>query len=53
MHCWANKEEVVEQLKIMSSFGCSDHDTVEFRILRGGNKAKKQNHNPALKEKTL
>lgn len=53
MHFWTNKEEVVEQLKVMSSFGSSDHDTVEFRILRGGNKAEKQNQNPALKEKTL
>lgn len=36
--CWTsyskNKEEVIEDLKVEGSFGCSSCETVEFKILR-------------------
>lgn len=31
-----NKKEEVRDMKIRGSFGCSGHEIVEFRILRGG-----------------
>ena len=31
-----NKEELVGNLKVRGSLGCSDHEMVEFRILREG-----------------
>ena len=46
-----NKEEKARDVKIRVSFGCSDHEMVEFRILRGG--SKKQDHNPELEESRL
>lgn len=36
----ANKEELVEDVKVGSSFDCIDHEMVELGILRGGHKAK-------------
>jgi len=34
-----NKEALVEDVKDGGILGCSDHETVEFRILRGGSRA--------------
>ena len=34
-----NKEELVGHVKIRDSLGCSDHEMVKFRVLRGGDKA--------------
>jgi len=34
-----NKEGLVEDVKVGGSLGCSDHEMVEFRILRGGSRA--------------
>jgi len=34
-----NKEGLVEDVKVGGSLGCSDHDMVEFRILRRGSRA--------------
>jgi len=34
-----NKEGLVEDVKAGDSLGCSDHEMVEFRILRGGSRA--------------
>lgn len=33
-----NKKEVVEDVKIKGSFGCSDHKTMKFKVLREFNK---------------
>jgi len=33
-----NKEGLVEDLKVGGSLSCSDHEMVEFRILRGGSR---------------
>jgi len=33
-------------VKIRGSFGCSDHEMVEFRILRGGSRAKRRTTTP-------
>lgn len=33
-----NKKEVAEDVKIKGSFGCSDHETVKFKVLREFNK---------------
>jgi len=33
-----NKEGQVEDVKAGGSLGCSDHEMVEFRILRGGSR---------------
>jgi len=35
-----NKEGLVEDAKVGGRLGCSDHEMVEFRILRGGSRAK-------------
>jgi len=35
----ANKEGLVEDVKAGGRLGCSDHEMVEFRILRGGSRA--------------
>ena len=32
------KEEMAEEVKIEGSLNCSDHETVEAKILRGGSK---------------
>ena len=34
-----NKEGLVADMKVRGSLGCLDHETVEFRILRGGSRA--------------
>lgn len=34
-----NKGELVGNVKVRNIFGCNDHEIVEFRILREGNKA--------------
>jgi len=34
-----NKEGLVEDVKVGGRLGCSDHELVEFRILRGGSRA--------------
>jgi len=34
-----NKEGLVEHLKAGGNLGCSDHEMMEFRILRGGSRA--------------
>jgi len=34
-----NKEGLVEDVKVGSRLGCSDHEMVEFKILRGGSRA--------------
>jgi len=34
-----NKEGLVEDVKAGGRLGCSDHEMVEFRILRGGSRA--------------
>jgi len=34
-----NKEGLVEDVKVGGSFGCSDHEMVEFRTLHGGSRA--------------
>lgn len=36
----ANKEGLMRDLKAGGRLYCSDHEAVEFRILRGGNKSK-------------
>lgn len=35
---FTNQEELVRDVKVKGSIGCSDHGLVEFRILRGGSK---------------
>jgi len=35
----ANKEGLVEDVKVGGRLGCSDHEMVEFRILHGGSRA--------------
>jgi len=35
-----NKEELVRDAKVGGRLGCSVHEMVEFRVLRGGNEAK-------------
>ena len=35
-----NKEELVGDVKVGGSLCCSDHEVVEFKILRAGNKTK-------------
>lgn len=37
---FANIEELVRNMKVRCSLGCSDHQIVEFRMLREGNKVK-------------
>lgn len=37
---FTNKEELVRDVKVGGRLGCSVHEMVEFRVLRGGNKAK-------------
>jgi len=37
--CSKNREGLVEDVKAGGSFGCSDHEMVEFRILHGGSRA--------------
>ena len=37
--CTDKKEGLVEDVKVGGSLGCSDHEMVEFRILRGGSRA--------------
>lgn len=37
---FASKEGWVGDMKVWDSIGCSDHEIVEFRILRGGSKTK-------------
>jgi len=34
-----NKEGLVEDVKVGGRLGCSDHEMVKFRILRGGSRA--------------
>jgi len=34
-----NKEGLVEDVRVGGRLGCSDHEMVEFRILRGGSRA--------------
>jgi len=34
-----NKKGLVEDVKVRGRLGCSDHETVKFRILRGGSRA--------------
>lgn len=41
-----NKIQPVRDVKARSSHGCSDHKMAGFRILRGENRAKKQDHKP-------
>jgi len=36
----SSKEELVRDMKVRDQLGCSSHQVVEFRILRGGNNAK-------------
>lgn len=38
----ANKEGLVGEVKAGNSLGCSDHEVVEFRILRGESRAIRQ-----------
>ena len=38
----ANKEELVREVKIGVTLGCSHHEMVEFRVLRVWNKAKRR-----------
>jgi len=35
-----NKEELVEDVKVGGSLSCSDHEMVNFRILRGGSRVR-------------
>lgn len=41
-HILTNKEKLVEDLRARGSLGCSDHEMMKFRILQGGNKAKRR-----------
>jgi len=34
-----NRDSLVKDVKAGGSLGCSDHEMVEFRILRGGSRA--------------
>ena len=34
-----DRDALVEDVKVGGSLGCSDHEMVEFRILRGGSRA--------------
>ena len=36
---FTNKEGLVGNVKLKGSFGCSDHEMVEFKILRAARKA--------------
>jgi len=38
-HVLTNEQELVDHVKAGGSLGCSDHEMVEFRILRGGSRA--------------
>ena len=35
-----NTEELLGNVRVRDSLGCSDHEMVEFRILKGQNRAK-------------
>jgi len=37
-HVLTNKEGLVEDVKAAGSLSCSDHEMVEFRIVRGGSR---------------
>jgi len=37
-----HKGKAVDDVCVRSSLGCSNHEMMEFRILRGGNKAKRK-----------
>ena len=38
-----NKDELVRDVKAGDSLGCGEHEREEFRMLKGGNKAKSRN----------
>lgn len=47
----ANKAELVRDVKAGGSLGCSNHEIVDFRIMRGGEKSKKkQDHSPGIQK---
>lgn len=49
----ANKEELVREVKIGVTLGCSDHEMVEFSVLRVWKKCKENDHNPGLGKSRL
>lgn len=48
-----NKAELVVDVKVGGRLGCTDHEMMQFRILSGRSRAKKQDHNPELEEGRL
>ena len=48
-----NKEGLVGSVKLKGSPGCSDHEMVEFKILRAARRAQEQAYYPGLQEKRL
>ncbi|GAB0178861.1 hypothetical protein GRJ2_000351400 [Grus japonensis] len=49
-----SKEGLVGNVKLKGSFGCSDHEMVEFKILtQGSEEGKQQDHCPGLQESSL
>lgn len=40
-------------VRFRGSLHCNDHEIVAFRILQGGNKAKRQDHNAGVQESRL
>lgn len=41
-----SREELVREAMLVSSLGCSDHEIVKFRILRGRSRAKRVGPQP-------
>ena len=48
-----DKEELMGDLKVSGSLGCSAPEMVELRMRRGGSRAKSQDHSPGFQESRL
>jgi len=48
-----SEEVLVENVKIKGSFGCSDHEMVEFKILRAARESTLQAHYSGLQKNRL
>lgn len=46
-------KELVMGMKVKESLGYSDHEMMEFKILRGGSRDKKQDYSPGFQESRL
>jgi len=49
----SKKEELVGNVKLEGSLGCSEHEMAEFKILRAVMRAQQQAHYPGVQESRL